>query len=164
MILALQVELDINAEQDEMKCRFEIVQAESPNVGLWSVVPPTYPARLCFVIVEFITEDMGHILFGGNTKPFRDGFVDAKIPGGHVKTTQARSSSDVAYSDYLRMWKDLNLNDESVVVTLGNIITNVLKSSPVVIKRKKTAFSGTEFIVRLKAKFKSWKNVRFDIL
>ena len=149
MSLALQVDVHINAEQDEMKCIVEISKAESPHFSLWSVEPPTFPGRICIVIIEFITEDKGHILFGGNTKPFRDGFVEFKIPGGYVKPTQAQS--DGGYSDYLRMWKDLDFSNQSVIVTLENFMKNVLKSSPVVIKRKKTTFSGTEFIVRLKS-------------
>ena len=161
MSLALQVGVHINAEQDEMKCIVEISKAESPHFSLWSVVPPTYPGRICIVILELITENKGHILFGGNTIQFRDGFVDFKIPGGYVKPTQAQS--DGGYSDYLRMWKDLDFSDQSVIVTLENIMKNVLKSSPVVIKRKKTMFSGTEFIVRLKSAWKSWKNVRLDM-
>ena len=116
MSLALQVEVHINAEQDEMKCIVEISKAESPHFSLWIVELPTFPGRICIVNIEFITEDRGHILFGGNTKPFHDGFVDAKIPVlGYVRSMLSPTSSRVSYSNYQRRWKDLNFSDESVL-------------------------------------------------
>ena len=80
--VALQLSLD--AEEDELKCHFEIVRDDVPTMSVFDLPPPIFPARIVILTFQVLEPEKVHAIFVGNTRPFQAGFVKHNIKGETV--------------------------------------------------------------------------------
>ena len=145
-LCAWQLVLDQDA--DELQCQFEVRNSTPPRdlkADVFQAPPPTFPNRI--VIMEFglVSETKMHIVFGGDTLPFKDDFSDVGIPIRSFKRIPEQQ-----YPEYFRLLEHLDISNLDVAVNkVRSILTGTLYSSPVFarIKDTKTNRSNLEALI-----------------
>ena len=126
-------QISLQPDKDELSCGWSLRSYENSSkdwaVEIFELPAPVFPPRVVVLTFELIAVDKGHAFFGGNTKPFQDGFVCEKIK---LRTAQ---SGGKAYPEYYRVLEHMSFNEEQKCVErLSKIFAEVLHDSPVVIK------------------------------
>ena len=85
MLTSSPLELEFDAEEDELQCSFEIVKEDVAFMSVFDLPPPVFPARIVVLTFELLSESKAHVVFSGNTKPFQFNFTQRNIKGTSVK-------------------------------------------------------------------------------
>ena len=124
---------------------------------IFDVPPPSFPCRYVVLILEQGPNNRMHAMFGGNTKPFQEAFVGAKIK---LRTHQKENAP---FPEYYRVLESMDLEDEGTCLTeLGDVFSHVLYDSPVVIKVKANKIDP-EKTLKIVKKLEEFVNVRRDM-
>ena len=158
MLDSSALDLKFDADEDELKCEFEIMKETSAFMSVFDLPPPHFPARIVVLTFEVVSSDKVHLIFSGNTKPFQANFVERGIKGNSVKL-----NADDAYGEYMRVLEHLDVKDEQkAVATLKDLLYNCLLESPVCVRCKATKHDK-ENLYQVIAHFKNVANVRIDM-
>ena len=152
------LELKLHPEEDELKCRFEVVREEQTTMSVFDLPPPIFPARIVVLTFQVLAPEKVHAVFSGNTKPFQAGFVRHGIKGKSVKI-----DPQDPYGEYLRVLEHLDLADENKCMEhLKNMFDDVLLGSPIVIRVKETKHD-LENLKTVVNHFKTTANIRIEM-
>ena len=118
------ISVSIDATKDEMHCPLTIVTEVPENFSVFSLPPPVFPSRNVILTIDMVTAEEIHMIFGGNTKPFQEGFATKKI--------KLNKTGD----DFFRVVQNVNLkNMKAATEFLEEIYEECLKCVPLVIRK-----------------------------
>ena len=158
MPTSAKLELSFNAEEDELKCEFEVVREEVAKMSVFDLPPPIFPARIVILTFEMLGPGKAHAIFAGNTKPFQAGFVKHGIKGKTVKI-----DPEDPYGEYLRVLEHLSLAEEwKCVGRLKSVFEDILLNSPVVIRATET-LHDLEKLRKVVDHFKAYTNIKIEL-
>ena len=128
------LELSFDPQEDELKCKFEVVREQEPKMSVFDLPPPIFPARIVVLTFEVLRYEKVHVIFAGNTRPFQANFVRHNIKGKTVK-----AGPEDPHGEYLRVMENLSVADERKCVEHLNVVfDDILQNSPVLIRVKET--------------------------
>ena len=150
--------LAIDADEDEVKCSFELKDASESAMTVFDMPPPVYPARLVVLTFQVVNAETAHCVFGGNTKPFQEGFIRMQIPGQVF-----RDDPNDRFGQYYRTLKDMKVaNVKECLDTLGEIYgEKCLKHSPMIVRKKESKIESVG-LRQILAQMDTWENVRVE--
>jgi len=130
------LDLQIDKVEDELKCSFTVIKDEELPVSVFDLPPPVFPPRIVTCNFEMVSDNVTHVIFGGNTKPFQKGFIQAGVEGTSVQV----DPSDV-HKEYFRVVKDFALEDPTAAADkLMEMFLGCLYGAPVVLRVKPTKY------------------------
>ena len=150
--------LVIDAVADEMHCPFALYQGNFFEMTLFHLPPPCFPTRIVVMTMEMITKDEVHLVFSGNTKPFKNGFFDLG-----AKLAKA-DSADQNYPEYYRVWRNVCLKDVTKAIGFLEKImgTQCLDHSPVMVRINNDADSSLSNVQQCLDHVKDLPHVQID--
>ncbi|CAK0797705.1 unnamed protein product [Prorocentrum cordatum] len=89
-----------------------------------------------------VTMEKANLIFGGNAKPFKQGFETRGVPGGYGPSEASSASRSSEFGGYFRVAKDVDIGAGGPAENFKSILVDVLKESPVVVKVKGHAFDS----------------------
>ena len=158
MLKSSTLALELDPEEDELQCSFQIVREDRVFMSVFDLPPPVFPCRIVVLTFELLSPAKAHAVFSGNTKPFQNNFIQRSIKGTNVKL----DPTDI-YGEYFRVLEHVNLEDATTGVrVLTDIFEGCLQKSPVVVRMKETKYD-TEQLKKVMAKFKDAEHIRIEI-
>ena len=131
------LDLQIDKVEDELKCSITVIKDEELPVSVFDLPPPVFPARIVTCNFEMVSDKVTHVIFGGNTKPFQRGFIQAGVEGASVQV----DPSDV-YKEYFRVIREFALEDPTAAAEkLMELFDGCLYGAPVVLRVKPTKYN-----------------------
>ena len=131
--------LKICKDADETFCTFEVLpltEAALKNVSVLDLPPPTFPGRNVMLTVEPTSSgEEVHLIFGGNTKPFMDGFNNLDIKLQYVMKENSE------YREYYRTIEHVDIVElEEAMKKISTVLGDAcLCHSPVILRVKEGA-------------------------
>ena len=131
--------LKICKDADETYCNFEVVpltDAVLKNVSVLDLPPPIYPSRNVVLTVEPTRSgEEVHLIFGGNTSPFKEGFNALKVK------LQYAVKDDSEWNEYYRTIPHVNImQPEEAIQKISSVLGDeCLCQSPVILRVKEGA-------------------------
>jgi len=145
----------IDADEDEMHCPLTLLEEVPDDFSVFNLPPPVFPPRNMTLDIDMVSSEEIHLIFGGNTKPFQEGFVLQRIKLS--KTGE----------EFFRVLKNLSLkNMETATKFMKEIYINTLKQVPIVIRLMEGDSTASFPMGSLKTFLKcleGFENVRIDM-
>ena len=152
--------ISLDQTADELKCSFEIEsyqKVQDLSLTVFDLPPPAFPARITVLGLELVSATTMHAVFGGNTRPFQQGFVSQRI-----KLRSMKRDPQDAYAEHYRIIGHMTItNTEESVAVLQNVFNLILHSSPVLVRLQDTKFDASH-VKQILDKIEEFPNVRVE--
>ena len=151
--------LEFDPKADELQCEFTVHVDSECQMSVFDLPPPVFPQRIVTMTFEPVSANHVHVVFGGNTRPFQNGFVTMKIKGQAYKVDPSDQ-----YSENFRVICDVDTSKTQECIDYMTEILGekCLQSSPIIVRQKQNAHVNLKLPDVLKA-LAMRAHVRLDI-